>query len=59
MTRPLSPTAMSDAENEEPSINGNKKRISALELGPRKKAYVLSPPFLPVVYCIALIRHKF
>lgn len=31
---------MSDAENNEPS-NANGKRINALELGPRKKAYVV------------------
>lgn len=32
---------MSDAENEQPSTNINGKRINALELGPRKKAYVV------------------
>jgi hypothetical protein len=31
---------MSDIENEAPSVNVNGKRINALELGPRKKAYV-------------------
>jgi len=32
---------MSDAENDEPATNANGKRVNALELGPRKKAYVL------------------
>jgi len=32
---------MSDVENDKPSTNANGKRINALELGPRKKAYVL------------------
>jgi hypothetical protein len=30
---------MSDVENEEPT-NANGKRVNALELGPRKKAYI-------------------
>ena len=32
---------MSDIENDNPSTNTNGKRINALELGPRKKAYVI------------------
>jgi len=32
---------MSDIENEEPLTNVNGKRVNALELGPRKKAYVM------------------
>jgi hypothetical protein len=33
---------MSDVENDEPSTNANgKRRVNALELGPRKKAYVV------------------
>jgi hypothetical protein len=32
---------MSDAENDDPAANANGKRINALELGPRKKAYVI------------------
>jgi hypothetical protein len=35
------PTCMSNIENEDPSTNANGKRVNALELGPRKKAYVI------------------
>jgi hypothetical protein len=32
---------MSDIENEDPSTNANGKRVNALELGPRKKTYII------------------
>jgi hypothetical protein len=35
------PTGMSDIENKDPSTNANSKRVNALELGPRKKVYVI------------------
>lgn len=44
---------MSDAENEDPNANG--KRTSALQLGPRKKAYV--PLFAFSCHVTALTSH--
>ena len=32
---------MSDTENDAPATNANGKHVNALELGPRKKAYIL------------------
>jgi hypothetical protein len=53
-------SAMSDAENDEPQINANgKRRVNALELGPRKKAYaVLSPAILHCTVLTTILSSK-
>jgi hypothetical protein len=46
---------MSDVENDESSTNVHGKRVNALELGPRKKVYVV---LLYIRYSINLIHYR-
>jgi hypothetical protein len=49
-----STSTMSDMENDEPSTNVHGKRVNALELGPRKKAYVV---LLYIPYSVKLTHY--
>jgi hypothetical protein len=45
---------MADIENDEPPTNIHGKRVNALELGPRKKAYIV---LLHIRYLVNLTRY--